>query len=67
MLYLSFKGIEIIFIFHQHLTLIMSLAVLPSVTAGPSLLCRRALVSSGLESYLKLAKKSMISLSCVII
>lgn len=37
----------------------MSLVVLPSVTVGPSLLCRRALVSSGLGSYLKLAQKNL--------
>lgn len=43
-----------IFILNQSPALIVSLAVSPSVTVGPSPLCRRALVSSGPGNYLKL-------------
>lgn len=56
---MSLRGTEILFIFPECSALIAPLSVLPSVTAEPSLLCRRALVSSGPGNYLKISTKKI--------
>lgn len=52
---------------HSHQFYQFTLVFLPSVTAGPFLPCRRALVSSDLENYLKLVEEPGIRWNITII